>query len=83
MVLVRQAAARAVKRVKANSSDSESEHGSSSGSEFKLSPSISEESDFHDEDSNASSDFNPFDDDSDCEGLCFFRNPISLLKLMM
>ncbi|BES90477.1 Strawberry notch homolog [Nesidiocoris tenuis] len=64
---VRQAAARAVKRVKANSSDSESEHGSSSGSEFKLSPSISEESDFHDEDSNASSDFNPFDDDSDCE----------------
>ncbi|XP_074000099.1 protein strawberry notch isoform X3 [Rhodnius prolixus] len=63
---IRQAAARAVKRVRADSS-SDSEMGSSSGSEFKLSLSESGESEFHSEESNMSSDFNPFDDDSDSE----------------
>ncbi|XP_014249419.1 protein strawberry notch-like [Cimex lectularius] len=64
---VRQAAARAVKRVRADSSASDSEAGSSSGSEFKLPMSDSAESEFHSEESNTSSDFNPFDDDSDGE----------------
>lgn len=63
---IRQAAARAVKRVKADSSD-DSDGGSTSGSEFKLSISDSAESEFHSEESNLSSDFNPFDDDSDSE----------------
>ncbi|XP_046682665.1 protein strawberry notch isoform X3 [Homalodisca vitripennis] len=62
---VRQAAARAVKRVRKDSSDSDSER-ESSDSEFKLS--VSDESAGEiSEDSNASSDFNPFDDDSDSE----------------
>lgn len=66
-VTVRQAAARAVKRVRKDSSESDSERGFSSDDDFKLSvtdDSIGEMS----EDSNASSDFNPFDDDSDSEG---------------
>lgn len=60
-----------MKRVRADSS-SDSEMGSSSGSEFKLSLSESGESEFHSEESNMSSDFNPFDDDSDSEGKFFF-----------
>uniref|UniRef100_A0A0A9Y5M8 Protein strawberry notch n=2 Tax=Lygus hesperus TaxID=30085 RepID=A0A0A9Y5M8_LYGHE len=62
---VRQAAARAVKRVKADSSGSDS--GSDSGSEYKMSLTDSGESEFHSDDSNVSSDFNPFDDGSDSE----------------
>lgn len=64
---VRQAAARAVKRVKEDSSDSESDMGSSSDSSFKISNSESAHSESQSEDSNISSDFNPFDDDSDSE----------------
>ncbi|KAL1110543.1 hypothetical protein AAG570_008071 [Ranatra chinensis] len=64
---VRQAAARAVKRVRGDSSGNDSDAGSSSGSEYKLSISESADSDFNSEDSNISSDFNPFDEDSDGE----------------
>lgn len=64
---VRQAAARAVKRVRKDSSDSDSERGFSSDSDFKLSPSEDSAAEISDE-SNASSDFNPFDDGSDSEG---------------
>ncbi|XP_054281484.1 protein strawberry notch isoform X2 [Macrosteles quadrilineatus] len=63
---VRQAAARAVKRVRKDSSDSDSERGFSSDSDFKLSPSEDSAAEISDE-SNASSDFNPFDDGSDSE----------------
>ena len=73
--VVRQAAARAIKRVRADSSD-DSDAGSSSGSEFKLPVSDSGESEFHSAESNLSSDFNPFDDDSDSEGKCDFLNII-------
>lgn len=74
MFAVRQAAARAVKRVRKDSSESDSERGFSSDDDFKLSAtddSIGEVS----EDSNASSDFNPFDDDSDSEGEELFNLP--------
>lgn len=64
---VRQAAARAVKRVKEDSSDSESDMGSSSDSSFKISGSESAHTESQSDDSNVSSDFNPFDDDSDSE----------------
>ncbi|XP_067015400.2 protein strawberry notch isoform X2 [Anabrus simplex] len=74
---VRQAAQRAVKRVRMSSSESDSGSemekdgggggggGSSSGSEFKLSGSDSESE--SPSDSNASSDFNPFYSDSDSD----------------
>lgn len=64
---MRQAAARAVKRVRKDSSDSDSERGFSSDSEFKLSVSDDSAGEISEE-SNVSSDFNPFDDDSDSEG---------------
>ncbi|XP_039298334.1 protein strawberry notch [Nilaparvata lugens] len=64
---VRQAAARAVKRVRKDSSESDMENGFSSGSEFKLSGGSSPESEVHSDDSRASSDFNPFDDGSDSD----------------
>lgn len=70
LITVRQAAARAIKRVKhhKDSSDSDSEGGSCSDSDFKLSASDSDQPDSQSEESNVSSDFNPFDDDSDSEG---------------
>ena len=75
---VRQAAQRASKKVRHWSSEDEiSEEdknggaggggGHSSGSEFKLSGSESEDDHRTDEESNASSDFNPFDSDSDSD----------------
>ncbi|XP_075218729.1 protein strawberry notch isoform X1 [Lycorma delicatula] len=65
---MRQAAARAFKRVKEDSSDTADSDGEfSSGSEFKLSGTDSVESDVQSDESRASSDFNPFDDDSDSE----------------
>lgn len=64
---VRQAAARAVKRVRKDSSDSDSEKGFSSDSDFKLSGAEDSPGEISD-DSNISSDFNPFDDGSDSEG---------------
>lgn len=69
----RQAAQRASKKVRAWSSEdeiSEEERngGHSSGSEFKLSGSESEEENKSDEEiSNPSSDYNPFDSDSDSD----------------
>ncbi|KRT83290.1 helicase [Oryctes borbonicus] len=64
----RQAAAKALKRNKWSTSDSErnsdSEH--TSGSEFKMSDAESEISEEH-SDSNQSSDFNPFNSDSDSD----------------
>lgn len=68
---VRQAAQRAVKRVRMSSSDEsdsevERDGSNSSGSEFKLSASDSAESDSP-SDSNQSSDFNPFYSDSDSD----------------
>lgn len=69
---VRQAAQRASKKVRAWSSeeeisDEEKNGGRSSGSEFKLSGSDSEDDHRSDEESNASSDFNPFYSDSDSD----------------
>lgn len=66
--IARQAAAKALKRNKWSTSDSErnsdSEH--TSGSEFKMSDGESEISEEH-SDSNQSSDFNPFNSDSDSD----------------
>lgn len=71
---MRQAAARAFKRVKEDSSDTPDSDGEfSSGSEFKLSGTDSVESDVQSDESRASSDFNPFDDDSDSEGKFVFK----------
>lgn len=70
---VRQAAQRASKKVKTWSTDddvSEDDRnggGRSSGSEFKLSGTESEEENRSDDESNASSDFNPFYSDSDSD----------------
>lgn len=70
---VRQAAQRASKKVRAWSSEEEitdeDRNGGahSSGSEFKLSGSESEEENRSDAESNVSSDFNPFDSDSDSD----------------
>jgi hypothetical protein len=63
---VRRAAQKATKRVRMDSSDEDSDLRSS-GSEFKLSASDSDDSDEASEDSNASDDFNPFDEDSDSD----------------
>ncbi|XP_066601044.1 protein strawberry notch isoform X2 [Prorops nasuta] len=69
---VRRAAQRANKRVRAWSSEEENSSeekngGHSSGSEFKLSGTESEEENHTDEESNVSSDFNPFYSDSDSD----------------
>ncbi|XP_015606574.1 protein strawberry notch isoform X2 [Cephus cinctus] len=69
---IRQAAQRASKKVRAWSSEEEiSEEdrngGHSSGSEFKLSGTESEDDNHTDEESNVSSDFNPFYSDSDSD----------------
>ncbi|XP_012288560.1 protein strawberry notch isoform X2 [Orussus abietinus] len=69
---VRQAAQRASKKVRTWSSeeeisDEERNGGHSSGSEFKLSGTESEEDNRTEEESNASSDFNPFYSDSDSD----------------
>ncbi|XP_011297794.1 protein strawberry notch isoform X2 [Fopius arisanus] len=73
---VRQAAQRASKKVRAWSSEEEitdedktegNGNGHSSGSEFKLSGSESEEENRSDDESNVSSDFNPFYSDSDSD----------------
>lgn len=69
---VRQAAQRASKKVRAWSSeeeitDEERNGAHSSGSEFKLSGSESEDDHPTDEESNISSDFNPFFSDSDSD----------------
>lgn len=65
--LVRQAAARAVKRNKWSTSDSDkSDSEKSDISEYKMSDIESEISEEH-SDSNASSDFNPFNSDSDSD----------------
>lgn len=70
---VRQAAQRASKKVKTWSTDddvSEDDRnggGRSSGSEFKLSGTESEAENQSDDESNASSDFNPFYSDSDSD----------------
>lgn len=61
---VRRAAAKAVKRVRRNSSSSASDAGSTSGSEYKFMSSEDNESEISEE-GNVSSDFNPFDEDSD------------------
>lgn len=69
---VRQAAQRASKKVRAWSSeeeitDEERNGAHSSGSEFKLSGTESEDDHHTDEESNISSDFNPFFSDSDSD----------------
>ncbi|XP_020285283.1 protein strawberry notch isoform X5 [Pseudomyrmex gracilis] len=70
---VRQAAQRASKKVRAWSSEEEvfseeDKNGAhSSGSEYKISGSESEDDQHSDEESNASSDFNPFFSDSDSD----------------
>lgn len=69
---IRQAAQRASKKVRAWSSEEEiseeDRNGAhSSGSEFKLSGSESEDDHHTDEESNVSSDFNPFFSDSDSD----------------
>lgn len=69
---IRQAAQRASKKVRAWSSeeeisDEERNGAHSSGSEFKLTGSESEDDHHTDEESNASSDFNPFFSDSDSD----------------
>ncbi|XP_050441174.1 protein strawberry notch [Adelges cooleyi] len=62
----RQAASRHIKRMK---DSSESESKSDNDSDFKMSESESEISEEHSDDSEASSDFNPFiEDDSDSDG---------------
>lgn len=63
---VRQAAARAVKRNKWSTSDSDKSDSDDSGDDFKMSEVESEISEEH-SDSNASSDFNPFNSDSDSD----------------
>lgn len=69
LISVRQAAQRASKRVKLSSSDTEEDNSENSDcSEFKLSgDSDSPESESHSEESNPSSDFNPFYSDSDSD----------------
>lgn len=64
---VRRAAQRASKRVKLDSSDSGSDNESGSDAEFHLSGSESPASESNSEASDASSDFNPFHDDSDSD----------------
>ncbi|XP_011349493.1 protein strawberry notch isoform X3 [Ooceraea biroi] len=69
---IRQAAQRATKKVRAWSSeeeisDEERNCAHSSGSEFKLTGSESEDEQHTDEESNVSSDFNPFFSDSDSD----------------
>lgn len=64
---MRRAAQKASKRVRMDSSEDDSD-ARSSGSEFKLSDSESGgDTDDPSEDSNASDDFNPFDEDSDSD----------------
>lgn len=66
LFVVRQAAARAAKRNKWSTSDSDNESVKSSDSEYHLSNPESEISEEH-SDSNLSSDFNPFNSDSDSD----------------
>ncbi|RZC32135.1 protein strawberry notch [Asbolus verrucosus] len=72
-VIVRQAAVRAVKRNKWSTSDSDNESVKSSDSEYHMSNVESEISEEH-SDSNASSDFNPFNSDSDSDNDPWSRN---------
>lgn len=66
MFSVRQAAARAAKRNKWSTSDSENDSEKSTDSEFKMTDNESEISEEH-SDSAQSSDFNPFISDSDSD----------------
>lgn len=82
---VRQAAQRASKKVRAWSSeeeisDEEKNGAHSSGSEFKLTGSESEDDHHTDEESNISSDFNPFYTDSDSE-TGKYRNSSRILQI--
>ncbi|KAK9886438.1 hypothetical protein WA026_016716 [Henosepilachna vigintioctopunctata] len=70
---MRQAAARAVKRNKWSTSDSENDSEKSTDSEFKMSDNESEISEEH-SDSAQSSDFNPFNSDSDSDNDPWSRN---------
>jgi len=86
---IRQAAQRATKKVRSWSSeeeisDEEKNGAHSSGSEYKLSGTESEDDHHTDEESNASSDFNPFFSDSDSDvGKCQSCNLIIFqLKLL-
>jgi hypothetical protein len=73
MISVRQAAVRAVKRNKWSTSDSDNDSVKSSDSEYHMSNVESEISEEH-SDSNASSDFNPFNSDSDSDNDPWSRN---------
>lgn len=66
LLLVRQAAVRAVKRNKWSTSDSENDSIKSDGSNYEMSDNESEISEEH-SDSNVSSDFNPFHSGSDSD----------------
>jgi hypothetical protein len=70
---MRQAAVRAVKRNKWSTSDSDNDSVKSSDSEYHMSNVESEISEEH-SDSNASSDFNPFNSDSDSDNDPWSRN---------
>lgn len=86
---IRQAAQRATKKVRSWSSeeeisDEEKNGAHSSGSEYKLSGTESEDDHHTDEESNVSSDFNPFFSDSDSDvGKCQFCNLISIFQLKL
>ena len=70
---MRQAAVRAVKRNKWSTSDSDNDSVKSADSEYHMSDVESEISEEH-SDSNASSDFNPFNSDSDSDNDPWSRN---------